>query len=117
MYPYYPYCLGIYIPTSQLCRLPHPCICDWIPVGFARILRHRARWNQARRIYAGPMIFPYNVIKIYKNHYWEWDTLELKESYNSLFRWTDIQHQQRLERTGPVMLSIFMANDKEQLDR
>lgn len=87
----YPYVLGIHFKSQMLCRLPHPLICNFIPQGFGRVLRHRkyARFKEQTIVYSGPKLFPYTTSFCIS----DWVDVELKLEYTSLFRWIDLQRR------------------------
>lgn len=119
----YPYVLGIHFKSSFLCRLPHPLIADFIPVGFGRIIRYRqyARFKERAIVFSGPKINPYfgsniPISVIARGDIDLWQYQELEPRYMSLFRWSDLQRRYNEPVTGPVMLKAFLTN-ANQLDR
>lgn len=112
----YPYVLGIHFKSSFLCRIPHPAVANFIPTGFGRVIRHRryTRFKEDTITFSGPKLNPYEKINMDTKQ--EWENLQLKCEYMSLFRWTDLQSRFGESITGPNMSRLLISN-VNQLDR
>lgn len=103
----------------MLCRLPHPMIADFIPQGFARVLKHRQRWNPTTKQLSGLKIVPYiylipNSQPIKQGYATFWSILDLDLQYSTLYRWSDLQRRFGEPVTGPNMTKLLING--KQLD-
>lgn len=85
----YPYELGCYVKTQQLCRIPHSRLGVGIPEGCVKVNKFRLKGEKYVRR-------PYQ------------DNGELNTSYWSIPRWCDIQRQLGEHTTGPNMTKLFV---------